>query len=125
VIEYHAPRMTVRHHRLDFIEIPATDLAAAKAFYAEAFGWTFQDWGDDYADIHDAGISAGLRKVDIPPPRGGTLAILYSDDLEASEKAVTGAGGRITERHEFPGGRRFHFVDPAGAELAVWTKAEH
>ncbi len=117
--------MTARHHKLDYIEIPATDIAAAKAFYGEAFGWTFQDWGDDYADIQDAGVSGGLRRVDHPPPRGGTLAILYSDDLEASEKAVAGAGGRITERHEFPGGRRFHFLDPSGVELAVWTKAEH
>ena len=117
--------MTARHHKLDYIEIPATDLAAAKAFYGEAFGWSFQDWGDDYADILGAGVGGGLRKVDVPPPRGGTLAIVYSDDLEASEKAVTAAGGRITERHEFPGGRRFHFADPTGVELAVWTKAEH
>jgi hypothetical protein len=117
--------MTTRHHKLDYFEIPATDLAAAKAFYGEAFGWTFQDWGNDYADIQGAGVSGGLRKVDATPPRGGTLAILYSDDLEASEKAVAGAGGRIIERHEFPGGRRFHFIDPSGAELAVWTKAEH
>jgi predicted enzyme related to lactoylglutathione lyase len=117
--------MTTRHHKLDYIEIPATDIAASKTFYGEAFGWTFQDWGDDYVDIQDAGISGGLRKVAHPPPRGGTLAILYSDDLEASEKAITGAGGRIIDRHEFPGGRRFHFVDPSGVELAVWTKAEH
>lgn len=111
------------HHRFDFIEIPATALAAAKKFYGEVFGWTFQDWGDDYADIQGAGLSGGLRKVDAAPARGGTLAIIYSDDLPASEAAVTRAGGTITERHEFPGGRRFHFVDPSGAELAVWTKA--
>jgi len=117
--------MTTRHHLIDFIEIPATDMAAAKRFYGEVFGWTFQDWGDDYADIQGAGLSGGLRKVDIPPPRGGSLAIVYSDDLEASERAVAGAGGRILERHEFPGGRRFHFADPTGIELAVWTKAEH
>lgn len=112
------------HHQFDFIEIPATDLKVAKKFYGKAFGWTFQDWGDDYADIQGAGVSGGLRKVDAAPPRGGTLAILYSTDLEASEKAVTKAGGTITERHEFPGGRRFHFVDPSGAELAVWTKVK-
>jgi predicted enzyme related to lactoylglutathione lyase len=112
------------HHQFDFIEIPATDLKAAKKFYGKAFGWTFQDWGDDYADIQGAGVSGGLRKVDAAPARGGTLAILYSTDLPASEKAVTKAGGKITERHEFPGGRRFHFVDPSGAELAVWTKVK-
>lgn len=112
------------HHKLDFIEIPATDLMAAKKFYGRAFGWTFQDWGDDYADIQGAGVAGGLRKVDAAPARGGTLAIVYSGDLAASEQAVEKAGGQITERHEFPGGRRFHFVDPSGVELAVWTKAE-
>jgi hypothetical protein len=117
--------MAPRHHRFDFIEIPATDLGAAKAFYAAAFGWTFHDWGDRYADLLEAGLSGGLRRVDAAPPRGGPLVIVYSDDLEASERAVVRAGGRITERHEFPGGRRFQFLDPSGVELAVWTQAEH
>jgi uncharacterized protein len=117
--------MATRHHKFDFIEIPATDMRAAKAFYAAAFGWTFQDWGDEYADTQDAGLSGGLRRVDTPPVRGGSLAIIYSEDLEASEKAVVSAGGQIVERHEFPGGRRFQFLDPSGVELAVWTKAEH
>lgn len=117
--------MSSREHHFDFVEIPALDLAAAKAFYAAAFSWTFTDWGDAYADIHGGGLAGGLRKVDAAPARGGPLVILYSDDLEASEKLVVGAGGQITERHEFPGGRRFQFVDPSGVELAVWTKAEH
>jgi predicted enzyme related to lactoylglutathione lyase len=111
------------HHRIDFIELPATDLARAKAFYARAFGWSFVDYGDAYADIQGAGISGGLRKVEAAPPRGGSLVILYSDDLEASERAVTDAGGSVVERHEFPGGRRFQFLDPVGNELAIWTKA--
>ena len=55
--------------------------------------------------------------------RGGALAVLFADDLEAAEKAVTDAGCEIIDRHEFPGGRRFHFADPSGNELAVWTKA--
>ena len=115
----------MRHHSFDFIEIPATDMKAAQAFYAAAFGWKFQDWGEAYADILDAGLAGGLRKVDAVVGRGGTLAIIYSNDLEASERAVIAAGGTISERHEFPGGRRFQFLDPSGVELAVWTKAEH
>jgi len=111
-----------QHHRFDFIELPAVDLAAAKRFYGAAFGWTFVDYGDDYADIQGAGVSGGLRKVASPAPRGGTMAIVYSTDLKASEEAVAKAGGIVTERQEFPGGRRFQFLDPSGNELGVWTK---
>jgi predicted enzyme related to lactoylglutathione lyase len=111
------------HHHIDFVELPAVDLAASKAFYAAAFGWSFVDYGDDYADIRGAGLAGGLRKVDARPPRGGAMVILWSDDLAASERAVAAAGGAITERHEFPGGRRFQFLDPAGNEVGVWTKA--
>ena len=111
-----------RHHTVDFFEIPVVEMAGAKAFYAAAFGWSFHDWGADYADIQGAGLAGGLRLVAEAPPRGGALVILYSDDLEQSERAVTAAGATILARHEFPGGRRFHFVDPGGCELAVWTK---
>jgi len=110
------------HHTVDFFEIPVTDMAGAKAFYAAAFGWTFKDWGPSYADIQGAGMTGGLRLVGGQPTTGGPLIILYSDDLAASERAVTAAGATVTERHEFPGGKRFHFVDPTGCELAVWTK---
>jgi predicted enzyme related to lactoylglutathione lyase len=110
-----------RHHAVDFFEIPVTELKGAKAFFQAAFGWTFKDYGSDYADIVGAGLSGGLRLVSEAPPRGGTLVILYSEDLAQSELAVTAAGATIVARHEFPGGRRFHFVAPGGCELAVWT----
>lgn len=113
--------MDSRHHHFDFIELPVTDIEKAKAFYAKAFGWSFVDYGPGYADIQGAGVSGGLRAVDAAPTRGGALVVLYSQDLEASEAAVTAAGATITEHHEFPGGRRFQFLDPAGNELGVWT----
>ncbi len=109
--------------KIDYVELPATDLAAMKAFYGAAFAWTFEDWGPEYMAFSNSGLEGGFRRTDAPPPRGGALVILYAEDLEAAEKAVTEAGGEITERHEFPGGRRFHFADPSGNELAVWTKA--
>jgi uncharacterized protein len=115
--------MSRHHHRVDFFELPATDLARAKAFYGAVFGWTFEDWGDRYADIQEAGLSGGLARVDEAPVRGGAVVIVYSDDLDKTEEAVRTAGGEITAHHDFPGGRRFHFLDPSGNELAVWTSA--
>lgn len=108
--------------KIDYVELPARDLAAMKAFYGAAFGWTFQDYGSDYVAFSNAGLEGGFAPVDTDPPRGGAMVILYADDLDAAEAAVTGAGGAIVARHAFPGGRRFQFTDPSGNELAVWTK---
>lgn len=115
--------MSGKHHKVDFFELPTTDIAAAKAFYGTAFGWTFVDYGEEYADIQGAGLSGGLARTDTPPPRGGAMVILYSDDLARSEQQVVAAGATITAHHEFPGGRRFQFLDPSGNEIAIWTKA--
>jgi uncharacterized protein len=115
-------RMTHRHHAIDYVEIPVTDIDAAKAFYATAFGWSLVDYGPDYAGIQGAGGEVGGLRRDSDVRPGGPLVILYSDDLEASVEAVTAAGGSIREPiYAFPGGRRFHFADPAGNELAVWS----
>lgn len=109
--------------KIDYVEFPASDFDAIKAFYGSAFDWTFEEWGTEYLAFSNAGLEGGFHRTDTPPPRGGALVILYSDDLKAAEKAVRDAGGTVTEHHEFPGGQRFHFIDPAGNELAVWTKA--
>ena len=110
-------------NHIDYVEFAAEDLVAAKSFYAAAFGWTFQDWGPDYVSFEGAGVDGGIRGGE-KPVAGSTLVILYADDLEATEARIVAAGGEITERHDFPGGRRFHFRDPAGNVLAVWTKVE-
>lgn len=115
--------MADKNNHVDYVEFAAEDLSAFKAFYSDAFGWTFQDWGPDYASFSGAGLDGGVRGGETPQS-GSTLVILYADDLEAAEKAVEAAGGEIIERHDFPGGRRFHFRDPAGNLLAVWTTAE-
>lgn len=110
------------HHGIDYIEVAVTDIDAAKAFYASAFGWSFRDYGPDYAGIEVGGEEAGGLRRDSEVRTGGPLVILYSEDLEHSAEAVTGAGGTIVEPiYAFPGGRRFHFADPSGNELAVWS----
>jgi len=114
------------HHHFNYIELPATDIAAMKVFYTAVFGWSYVDYGPKYAAITGAGMEggfdgeAGARK----PSDQGALVILYSDDLEATEQAVKTAKAEITApTFTFPGGRRFHFKDPSGNELAVWTKS--
>ena len=113
------------HHRIHYVEFTAPDLAVVKAFYGEAFGWTFRDYGPTYSDFtaEHAGLAGGFEEGE--GHARGALIILYSDDLAASERAVVEAGGTIsTPAFDFPGGRRFHFLDPAGNELAVWLKTE-
>ena len=112
------------HHTFDYIEIAVSDMEAAKAFYTGAFGWTLVDYGPEYAGIQGDGKEVGgLRRDDEVRP-GGPLVLLFSEDLEASVEAVTAAGGTIVEPiYGFPGGRRFHFADPAGNELGVWAAA--
>ena len=119
------PESVHTHHAIDYIEISVTDLAESKRFYAAAFGWEFYDYGPDYAGIRRGdGESGGLRPVD-EVARGGPLVILYSTDLEASVASVKAAGGQIVvEPFSFPGGRRFHFLDPSGNELAVWAEPD-
>ena len=109
-----------RHHRIDYIEFTVRDMARAKAFYGEVFGWEFTDYGPDYAGIKDGEGEAGGFATGEPVP-GGVLVVLYSDALEQTAAAVEAAGGVVTEPiFAFPGGRRFHFQDPSGNTLAVW-----
>jgi len=107
------------HHKINYVEWPATALPATKTFYADAFGWSFIDYGPTYAALSDAGLDGGFD-ADEGPAR--PLVILFSDDLEASRTAVLGAGGVLTrDIFSFPGGRRFQFTDPSGNELGVWS----
>jgi uncharacterized protein len=114
-----------RHHRIDYVEIPAPDLAAAKVFYGVAFGWRFTDYGEAYVGIQGGpgGTEVGGFNPLSAPATAGPLVILYSDDLAATVAAVRAAGGTVTAGpYDFPGGRRFEFTDPAGNRLAVWTE---
>lgn len=116
--------MAVPNHHITYIEFPAPDreaLAAVHSFYNNAFGWEFQAWGDEYIDSNSpqtgVGFDAAAERVDAP------LAVIYAQDLMQSYVAVQASGGLITrEIFDFPGGKRFHFVDPAGNELAVWSE---
>lgn len=107
--------------KIDYVELPGGDLPGTKAFYARAFGWTFTDYGPDYAAF-EQGLDGGFQS-DAAEGRIAQVVVLYAHDLEAMLDKVTGAGGEIVRPiFSFPGGRRFHFRDPAGNELAVWSE---
>ena len=108
---------------INYIEFPLTNPAETKHFYQSVFGWEFQDWGPTYMSFSGAGIDGGFNgEDDVSVQAPGVLVILYADDLEATRDKVTAAGARIIrDIYGFPGGRRFHFSDPNGNELAIWS----
>ncbi|WP_028694268.1 VOC family protein [Pseudomonas cremoricolorata] len=109
--------------QIDNVEFNVSDIARSKAFYGAAFGWSFTDYGPTYSEFSDGRLHGGLTTGEEVRP-GGPLVILYADDLEATQQRVEAAGGEICRAtFSFPGGRRFHFRDPDGYELAVWTSA--
>jgi uncharacterized protein len=108
--------------RIDYIEFPATDIARIKQFYIQVFGWKFTDYGPDYTSFEDGRLAGGFAKAD-QVTRGGVLVVIYAADLEAMEARIRAAGGTIVRAiFSFPGGRRFHFTDPSGNELSVWSE---
>jgi len=108
--------------KIDYVEFNVTDIEKAKAFYGSAFGWTFTDYGPDYCEFQDGRLTGGFARSSKVIAAGGALIILFADELEEIEQRVGKAGGRIVKPiFSFPGGRRFHFADPEGYELAVWS----
>ncbi len=111
----------MQNNHIDYIEFSAADLDSVKSFYTTCFQWKFTDYGPDYSAFENSGISGGFRRSTEPIAQG-VLVVLYHDDLTLAEEQIRRAGGVITvETFSFPGGRRFHFRDPAGNELAVWS----
>lgn len=107
--------------KLDYLEMPATGgtLDRLKAFYSAAFSWSFTDYGPTYSAFSE-GLDGGFQ-ADVADAPAKPLPVLYSEDLEKTLGAVQNAGGTIIKPiFSFPGGRRFHFLDPAGNEIAVW-----
>jgi uncharacterized protein len=108
--------------RIDYVEFPALDATRSKEFYAAVFGWTFEDYGPDYTSFHDGRLAGGFAADPVGRP-AKPLVVIYAADLEAAQQAVERGGGTITRAiFAFPGGRRFHFTDPGGNELAVWSE---
>ena len=112
--------------RIDYIELPAKDLSSTKRFYERVFGWVFQDFGDDYCAFNDGRLDGGFYRSSLKSDssKGAALVILHVADLEAILERVISEGAKISQPiFSFPGGRRFHFLDPSGNELSVWSRS--
>ena len=112
------------HEKINYIELPARDIEATKAFFTEAFGWQFTDYGPEYTAFSDQGIDGGFYKSEltVSTDNGSALIVFYSKELEQTQSKIEKARGSILKPiFSFPGGRRFHFSDPNGNEYAVWS----
>jgi uncharacterized protein len=112
------------HHKINYIQIPVKALASSTAFFKQVFGWSFVDYGDDYAGIVVAGIEGGLFSSDlqVSTKNGSVLIVLYSENLAKTQQAIIAAGGTVVvPEFDFLGGRRFHFAGINDNEYAVWS----
>jgi uncharacterized protein len=109
---------------LDYLELPSSDAKTSRGFFQQAFGWSFADYGGSYAEIRDAGLLLGVN-ADPEDKSAAPIAVIRTDDLAKAERAVIAAGGVITRpAYDFPGGRRFYFREPGGAELAIYVSSD-
>lgn len=112
------------HEKINYVELPAKNLSATKDFFSTVFGWSFQDFGPEYSAFSNQGIDGGFFKSELSSStdNGAALIVFYSNDLEATQEKVKKANGDIIKPiFTFPGGRRFHFLEPSGNEFAVWS----
>ena len=111
-------------NKIDYLEFATTDIAASKGFFTDAFGWAFEDYGPEYSAFMNQGLDGGFFKADkvATTEEGAPLTVFYTDAIESVLSKVEAAGGKVTKPiFDFPGGRRFQFLEPGGNELAVWT----
>lgn len=109
-------------NKIDYVEIPVTDLNRAREFFSSMFGWSFEEWGDEYMSFNDGRLDGGFRLAPKPAASAGVLLVFYSENLERDVDRVKALGAEISQAiFAFPGGRRFHFIDPVGNEFAIWS----
>ena len=111
----------MKNNHINYIEFKATDLEAIKTFYSNVFNWVFTAYGENYIGFSESGLHGGFEKSD-EPITNGALIVLYHENLEEIKAKIEAAGATISiDIFSFPGGRRFHFLDPSGNDIAIWT----
>ncbi|GAC15437.1 VOC family protein [Aliiglaciecola lipolytica] len=114
-----------KHEKLNYVEFSATDLESTKTFFSKVFSWDFVDYGPDYTSFSDQGLDGGFFRANScnKTENGGALLVFYSADIQATLNKITENKGQITRPiFDFPGGCRFHFIEPSGNEFAVWSE---
>ena len=112
----------MKNNDINYIEFKASDLDKIKTFYASCFNWEFTDYGPTYTSFSERGVAGGFEKTD-DTIKNGVLIVLYHNNLIKVKSSIIKANGKISKDiFSFPGGSRFHFIDPSGNELAVWTE---
>jgi predicted enzyme related to lactoylglutathione lyase len=112
------------HEKINYVEFPAVNLDATKDFFSKSLNWTFEDFGPGYTAFSGQGLDGGFFKSDqkSTSENGAALIVFYSSDLQNTLSKIENAGGFISKPiFAFPGGKRFHFIEPSGNELAVWS----
>ncbi len=115
------------HEKINYVEFPAKDIETTKIFFNAVFGWSFVDYGPEYAAFSNEGLDGGFYQSDltVSPQKGSALLVFFSNNLESIQSKIVKAGGSIIKSiFEFPGGHRFHFGDPNGNEYAVWSDTD-
>lgn len=113
-----------KHEKINYVEFPATNLEATKLFFTNVFDWTFEDFGPEYTAFYNEGLDGGFYRAELTSSskHGAALIIFYSENLEQTQAKIVAAEGIVIKPiFSFPGGRRFHFLEPSGNEFAVWS----
>src|SRR6201997_2894675 len=123
----------------NWVDLPTTDQAAAKAFYAGLFGWTYDDqpmgaegeWqvysmamlgGHQVAAISPQPAEMGAAGA--PPMWNTYLAV---DSVADAPARVEAAGGKVAMApfDVMDAGRMSFVMDPSGAPVALWQANQH
>ncbi len=113
-----------QHEKINYIEFPSKDIEKTKKFFSQVFGWSFVDYGPAYTSFTNEGLNGGFYQSDLSTTtgNGSALLVFYSKELKQTLSKIENAGGSIAKPiFDFPGGKRFHFLDPNGNEYAVWS----
>lgn len=111
----------MKNNQISYVEFKTTNINETKSFYEKTFGWTFKDYGPTYSSFSESGLFGGFELTD-DEIVNGALIVLYNENLVSIKDKVVKNGGKISKDiFEFPGGKRFQFIDPTGNELAIWS----